>query len=50
MDPQTAADNDLSAEKEPAPLFGRWRNAYIAVAVVFIIDVALFYALGRSFV
>ena len=31
------------------PLFGTWRNAYLAVAGVFVLDVALFYAFSRYF-
>ena len=31
------------------PLFGTWRNAYIAVVAVFILDVVLFYAFSRYF-
>jgi hypothetical protein len=31
------------------PLFGSWRNAYVVVVIVFVLDVVLFYALGRFF-
>jgi hypothetical protein len=31
------------------PLFGTWRNAYVIVVAVFVVEVALFYALGRFF-
>ena len=31
------------------PLFGTWRNAYVAVVIAFVIDVALFYAFQRYF-
>jgi len=31
------------------PLFGSWRNAYVIVVAVFVVEVALFYALGRLF-
>jgi len=31
------------------PLFGSWRNAYAVVVVVFVVEVALFYLLGRFF-
>lgn len=34
---------------ERVPLFGSWRNAYITVVIVFVIDVALFYAFARYF-
>ena len=36
-------------DAEPVPLFGSWRNAYLTVVVVFLIDVALFYAFDRYF-
>lgn len=40
--------------KEPAgnaavPLFGSWRRAYAAVAMAFVLDVAIFYAISRYF-
>jgi hypothetical protein len=31
------------------PLFGTWRNAYLAVVVIFILEVAVFYFLSRYF-
>ncbi|MGI8819931.1 MAG: hypothetical protein ACR2ID_03530 [Chthoniobacterales bacterium] len=31
------------------PLFSSWRNAYLAVVAVFVVEVALFYALSRFF-
>ena len=31
------------------PLFGSWRNAYIVVVVVFVIEVALFFVFSRYF-
>src|SRR4029453_6518105 len=34
---------------DPVPLFGSWRNAYLAVIGVFIFDVAIFYAISRFF-
>ena len=34
---------------ERVPLFGSWRNAYVAVTVAFALDVALFYAISRFF-
>ena len=36
-------------EQDRVPLFGSWRNAYIVVIVVFVLNVALFYAIGRLF-
>ena len=38
-----------SEQPERVPLFGSWRNAYAAVIVVFVCDVALFYAISRYF-
>ncbi|MGZ4966524.1 MAG: hypothetical protein ACXWBM_07355 [Chthoniobacterales bacterium] len=35
--------------KESVPLFGSWRNAYLAVVVLFVLDVALFYIFQRYF-
>ena len=38
------------SENEPAvPLFGTWRRAYLAVALCFFVDVAVFYAISRYF-
>ena len=34
---------------ERVPLFGTWRKAYIAVVVVFVVDVIVFYAFERYF-
>jgi hypothetical protein len=34
---------------ERVPLFGTWRRAYIVVVAVFVVEVALFYAMSRSF-
>jgi hypothetical protein len=34
---------------ERVPLFGTWRNAYITVVIVFVLDVVLFYAFERYF-
>ena len=31
------------------PLFGTWRNAYVAVVAVFLIEVGLFYVFSRAF-
>jgi len=38
--------------KEPnefVPLFGSWRNAYLAVTVIFILEVGFFYFVSRYF-
>ena len=34
---------------ERVPLFGTWRNAYLTVVIVFVLDVVLFYAFERYF-
>ena len=34
---------------DPVPLFGSWRNAYLALIGVFIFNVAIFYAISRFF-
>ena len=31
------------------PLFGSWRNAYVSVVAIFVIDVVVFYAISRYF-
>lgn len=31
------------------PLFGSWRNAYIVVVAVFVVEVALFFVFSRYF-
>ena len=36
------ANNDV-------PLFGAWRRAYIAVVAVFVLEILLFYFVGRYF-
>ena len=41
--------NERHNEDVPVPLFGTWRTAYIVVVAVFVIEVALFYAMSRSF-
>jgi hypothetical protein len=38
--------------KEPndvVPLFGSWRNAYVAIVVVFVLEVTFFYFVSRFF-
>ncbi len=35
--------------RDAVPLFGSWRNAYFAVILAFLIDVALFYFFSRYF-
>jgi hypothetical protein len=45
----TGPGEDRSDPQAPVPLFGSWRNAYLIVIAVFVIDVALFYAFSRFF-
>ncbi len=42
-------DDKNSAESDRVPLFGSWRNAYVAVIAVFVVDVVIFYAISRYF-
>jgi hypothetical protein len=35
--------------KDAVPLYGSWRNAYLAVIGVFIVNVVIFYAISRFF-
>ena len=37
------------SEADTVPLFGTWRRAYIVVVAVFVVEVALFYAMSRNF-
>gem|GEM_PF-5336787 len=41
---RSSADNDKSV-----PFFGSWRNAYIVVLAIFILEVAFFYFVSRWF-
>jgi hypothetical protein len=43
---KSSTSNDRNVR---VPLFGDWRNAYLSVVVVFILEVALFYFLSRYF-
>ena len=36
-------------QPERVPLFGSWRNAYVAVVAVFVLDVIVFYAISHYF-
>lgn len=31
------------------PLFGSWRNAYLSVVAIFVLEVAFFYFVSRHF-
>ncbi len=35
--------------REHVPLFGSWRNAYLAVAIAFVLDVLSFYFFSVAF-
>ncbi|MEO5753795.1 MAG: hypothetical protein ABIR38_03720 [Chthoniobacterales bacterium] len=37
------------SENHPVPLFGTWRNAYLSVGVIFVLEVAFFYFVSRYF-
>ena len=43
------SDHESADDNVPVPLFGTWRTAYIVVVVVFVLNVALFYAISRIF-
>jgi hypothetical protein len=36
-------------ESAPVPLFGSWRNAYLAVVAIFVLEVGFFYFVSRWF-
>ena len=37
----------MNQPSDSVPLFGSWRNAYLAVVLIFVIEVAFFYLLSR---
>jgi len=42
----------MSGKKPPhrrVPLFGSWRNAYLAIVAVFVVEIAFFYFVSRYF-
>ena len=41
--------NKVAKTKRRIPLFGSWRNAYLAVVTIFILEVAFFYFVSRYF-
>ena len=45
----SASGDEEGDHEEAVPLFGTWKRAYLAVAVVFVFDVALFYGFSRYF-
>ena len=48
---RSSADHaDVPAEDQrPPPLFGSWRNAYVSVVAIFVVDVVVFYTISRYF-
>ena len=40
---------DIAEISEAVPLFGSWRNAYLTIFIVFVLEVALFYFVSRYF-
>src|SRR4030095_14628044 len=47
--PSAAMSNPTEPPNDAVPLFGSWRNAYLAVIGVFIFNVVIFYAISRFF-
>ena len=41
--------DQIESTKTAVPLFGRWRWAYLAVVVVFVLEVTFFYFVSRYF-
>lgn len=39
----------MNGPEEPVPLFGRWRYAYLAVVLFFVLEVAFFAFVGHYF-
>lgn len=39
----------MNQPNDSVPLFGTWRRAYLAVVVVFVLEVAFFYFVSRHF-
>ena len=39
----------MTQADERVPLFGSWRRAYLVIVVIFVVEVGLFYFLGRYF-
>ena len=45
----SAPQRDDEDEHAAVPVFGNWRNAYVAVVIFFFADVAAFYFFSRYF-
>ena len=41
--------NNAAGKDSSVPLFGTWRNAYVAIIVVFVFEVGFFYFVSRHF-
>jgi hypothetical protein len=39
----------MKEPNEAVPLFGSWRNAYLAIVIIFVAEVALFSFVSRYF-
>ena len=39
----------MTQPDDRVPLFGSWRNAYLTIVVVFIVEVGFFYFVSRAF-
>jgi hypothetical protein len=39
----------MNQPDDRVPLFGSWRNAYLAVVLIFVFEVAFFYFVSRCF-
>ena len=39
----------MSRPGDRVPLFGSWRNAYLTIVVVFVVEVGFFYFVSRYF-
>ena len=39
----------MNPPNERVPLFGSWRNAYLLVVLVFVLEVGFFYFVSRYF-
>ena len=44
-----SAEINIKHKGRLVPLFGSWRNAYVAIIVVFVLEVGFFYFVSRHF-
>jgi hypothetical protein len=47
--PPATAGLDVNEPADRVPLFGTWRRAYLAVVIIFILEVTFFYFVSRYF-